>query len=296
MDTMQSKVWLITGSSRGLGRELVEAALEHGHRVVATARKPEALEDLYTRYGDQLLTLAMDVTDSAQVQEAIQTAHTAFGRLDVVVNNAGYGLTGAFEEMSEDEFRGQIDTNFWGVVHVSRAVVPILREQGNGHLIQITSIGGRQANPGLSGYQAAKFAVEGFSESLAQELAPLGVRLTIVEPGGFQTDWAGSSMSFAQPLPAYASTVGALTKTLRSYTGNELGDPSKAALAILTLAEMPEPPLRLPLGSDAYFLLNATYQRNLAELEQWKSTVTSTDRDDLPPFDGPALLQMLGLE
>lgn len=295
MNESKSKVWFVTGSSRGLGRSIVEAALEQGNRVAATARKPEALDDLRSRYGDNLLPLALDVTNPEQVAEAVRRTQEAFGQLDVVVNNAGYGFTGAFEEMMEEEFKGQIDTNFWGVVNVTRSVVPILREQGSGFIIQITSIGGRQANPGLSGYQAAKFAVEGFSEALAQEIAPLGIKLTIVEPGGFDTDWGGSSMAFAKPMPAYAPTVGAVTEMLKTHRGIALGDPDKAAQAILKLAEMPQPPLRLPLGSDALFLLRATYQRCLSELDKWEEVTASTDREDLPPFDGPALMKMLEL-
>jgi len=176
-----SKIWFITGSSRGFGRALVEAVLVAGDKVVATARKPEDLADLSESYGDQVRAVKLDVTSPAEVARAVAAALDAFGHIDVVVNNAGYGFFGAFEEMSTDEFKGQIDTNFWGVVHVTRAVVPILRRQGFGHIIQITSTGGRRAVPGLSGYHAAKFAVEGFSEALAQEIKPLGLKVTIVE-------------------------------------------------------------------------------------------------------------------
>jgi NAD(P)-dependent dehydrogenase (short-subunit alcohol dehydrogenase family) len=197
-----SKVWFITGSSRGLGRALTEAVLEAGHRVVATARRPEQLAEFVKTYGERIGTVKLDVTSPQDAESAVAAAINAFGRIDVVVNNAGYGFAGAFEEMSVDEFRGQIDTNFWGVVHVTRAVLPILRRQGAGLLIQITSSGGRMAVPGLSAYHAAKFAVEGFSEALAQEIKPLGLKLTIVEPGGFRTDWAGASMSYASPIEA----------------------------------------------------------------------------------------------
>jgi len=176
-----SKVWFITGSSRGLGRTLTETVLEAGHRVVATARQPEQLADLGKRYGKQLRTVQLDVKSPAEAEKAVAAAKEAFGRIDVLVNNAGYGFMGAFEEMTSDEFKGQIDTNFWGVVHVTRASLPLLRKQGFGHIIQITSIGGRNAFPSLSGYHAAKFAVEGFSESLAQEIEPLGLKLTLVD-------------------------------------------------------------------------------------------------------------------
>jgi len=288
------KVWFVTGSSRGLGREIVEAALENGDRVAATARKPETLSDLKARFGENLLSLPVDVTNAEQVEASIRTAHETFGRLDVVVNNAGYGFMGGFEEMTDEEFKGQIDTNFWGVVNVSRAALPILRGQGSGHIIQITSIGGRNANPGLSGYQAAKFAVEGFSEALAQEVKPLGIHLTIIEPGGFDTDWGGSSMAFAEPMPAYAPSVGAMKQSIISHKGSYLGDPRKAARVIVGLVGNPEPPLRLPLGSDAYFLLQLGYQRSLDELTKLEQIIKSTDREDLPPFDGVAMLRLLG--
>ena len=207
-----SKVWFITGSSRGLGRALTEVVLAAGHLVVATARKPERLADLSKVYGDRIRTAKLDVTSPVDAKEAVTLAKQAFGRIDVVVNNAGYGFTGAFEEMSPEEFNAQIDTNFWGVVHVTRAVLPVLREQGHGHIIQVTSTGGRLAVPGISAYHAAKFAVEGLSESLAQEIKPLGLKLTIVEPGGFRTDWAGASMAFAKPMKAYTSVLDAIRR------------------------------------------------------------------------------------
>ena len=288
------RIWFITGSSRGLGRSLMEAVLKHGDRVVATARKVDVFDELKATYGDRLLPLALDVTEPAQVAAVVGQAFDAFGRIDVVVNNAGYGFTGAFEEMTDEEFESQIDTNFWGVVHVTRAFIPRLRKQGSGHILQVTSIGGRGANPGLSGYQAAKFAAEGFSEAIAQELAPLGLKLTIVEPGGFNTDWAGSSMGYATPMPEYDATVGTFRRLIAAHADGALGDPDKAAQAILKLVDLPEAPLRLPLGNDALFLLRAGYQRSISELDRWHDLSASTDRDDLPPFDGPAMLKALG--
>jgi NAD(P)-dependent dehydrogenase (short-subunit alcohol dehydrogenase family) len=246
-----SKVWFITGSSRGLGRALTEAALEKGDRVIATARRPGSLDDLKSRHGERLRQVALDVSDPTRAGTAIKEGFDAFGRLDVLVNNAGYGFFGAFEEMSADDFRAQIETNFWGVVHVTRAALPLLREQGSGHIIQITSTGGRHAVPGLSAYHAAKFAVEGFSEALAQEIKPLGIKLTIVEPGGFRTDWSGASMDYAAPLEAYRPSVGAMRHFLRPYSGQEPGDPRKAAEVILGITDEADPPLRLPLGNDA---------------------------------------------
>src|SRR5215469_3802425 len=233
-----SKVWFITGSARGLGRALTEVVLEAGHLVVATARKPEQLADLIKTYGDRVRTVRLDVTSPAEAQRAVAAAKEAFGRIDVVVNNAGYGFVGAFEEMTADEFKGQIDTNFWGVVNVTRAVLPVLRVQGFGHIIQITSVGGRLGVPGLSGYNAAKFAVEGLSEALAQEIKPLGLKLTIVEPGGFRTDWAGASMAFAKPMEAYAPVMDAIRGFMGQHSGNQPGDPRKAGQVLLKLVEM----------------------------------------------------------
>ena len=276
-----SKIWFITGSSRGFGRALVEAVLVAGDKVVATARKPGDLVDLSESYGDQLRAVKLDVTSPAEVANAVAAALEAFGHIDIVVNNAGYGFFGAFEEISTDEFKGQIDTNFWGVVHVTRAVVPILRRQGFGHIIQITSTGGRRAVPGLSGYHAAKFAVEGFSEALAQEIKPLGLKVTIVEPSGFRTDWASASMGYALPLEAYAPSVGVMRAYLQQSTGRQPGDPRKGAAAILKIAQLAEPPLRLPLGTDAMAYLRDGYKTSAEELERWSEITQSTDFDGL---------------
>ena len=278
---LMSKVWFITGSSRGLGRALTEVVLEAGHLVVATARKPEQLADLIKTYGDRVRTVKLDVTSPAEVEKAVAAAKEAFGRIDVVVNNAGYGFIGAFEEMTTDEFKGQIDTNFWGVVHVTRAVLPVLRAQGFGHIIQVTSVGGRLGVPGLSGYHAAKFAVEGLSEALAQEIKPLGLKLTIVEPGGFRTDWAGASMAFAKPMKAYAPVMDAIRGFMGQHTGHQPGDPRKAGHALVELVEMEQPPLRLPLGKDAIVFLRNSYQANSDELQRWADVTGSTDFDDV---------------
>jgi NAD(P)-dependent dehydrogenase (short-subunit alcohol dehydrogenase family) len=276
-----NKIWFITGSSRGFGRTLVEAVLAAGNKVVATARKPEDLADLVKIHGDKICTVKLDVTSPEDVKKAVAKAVMAFGRLDVVVNNAGYGFTGAFEEMTPDEFKGQIDTNFWGVVHVTREVLPLLRKQGNGHIIQITSIGGRIGFPGVSGYHAAKFAVEGLSEALAQEIKPLGLKLTIVEPGGFRTDFAGASMAYAKPIEAYAPTVGIVREYMVKRAGQQPGDPRKAATAILRITEIAEPPLRLALGNDAMAFLRNGYKTSAEELERWAEFTQSTDFDGL---------------
>ncbi len=184
--------------------------------------------------------------------------------------------------MTDDEFKGQIDTNFWGVVHVTRAVLPILRKQGFGHIIQITSVGGRLGVPGMSGYHAAKFAVEGLSESIAQEIKPLGLKMTIVEPGGFRTDWAGASMAFAKPIEAYAPSVGMIRGYMEQRAGQQPGDPAKGAAAILKLVDLAEPPLRLALGNDAMAFLRRSYANSVEELERWAEITGSTDFDGAP--------------
>jgi NAD(P)-dependent dehydrogenase (short-subunit alcohol dehydrogenase family) len=280
-----NKIWFVTGSSRGLGRKLVEAILAAGDKVIATARKPEELKDLSAMYGDNIRTVKLDVTSPEDVKNAVSVAVETFGRIDVLVNNAGYGFLGAFEEMSDEEFKGQIDTNFWGVVNVTRAILPHMRQQSSGHIIQITSIGGRSAFPGFSGYHAAKFAVEGLSEALALEVKPLGLKVTIVEPGGFRTDWAGASMAFAQPIEAYGTTIGFMREQLRLRNGNQPGDPRKAAQAILKLVDMPEAPLRLPLGNDAMAVLRKGYKTSSEELERWAGLTKSTDFDGLATSD-----------
>jgi NAD(P)-dependent dehydrogenase (short-subunit alcohol dehydrogenase family) len=273
-----NKIWLITGSSRGLGRALAEAVLDAGDKVVATARKPDDIADLGKKYGDAIRTAKVDVKSSDDVKKAVGQAMDVFGRIDVVVNNAGYGFLGAFEEMTPEEFKGQIDTNFWGVVNVTRAVLPLLRKQGSGHIIQVTSTGGRSAFPGLSGYHAAKFAVEGWSEALAQEIKPLGLKLTIIEPGGFRTDWASSSMGYAKEIPEYAS-VRTMRQLLEEHNGLQPGDPRKAAQVMLKLVDLPEPPLRLPLGNDAMAVLRFGYKQAAEELEKWSEITQSTDFD-----------------
>ena len=248
-----SKVWFITGSSRGLGRKIVEAALAAGDSVVATARKPEQLSDLSEKFGSRMLLLAMDVADSAGVAKAVAEGHKVFGRYDVVVNNAGYGDTASIEDTTIESFEKQIATNFLGVVYVTKAVLPILRQQGAGHIFQVSSVGGRVGSPGLGAYQSAKWAVGGFSTVLAQEVAPLGIKVTVLEPGGMKTDWAGSSMSVPPVSAPYQQTVGAFAKMLRDHSGSEPTDPAKVAQVVLKLANKDDAPLRLLLGMDAVF-------------------------------------------
>ena len=246
------KTWLITGSSRGLGLALARVVLEGGDSLLATARRPEQLAELVDGYGDRVRAVALDVTDEAAAQHAVQTAVESFGRLDVVVNNAGYANSASVEETSTEEFRTQIEANLFGVINVTKAALPILRGQHTGHFMQVSSVGGRVGGtPGLAPYQAAKFGVEGFSLALRSEVEPLGIRLTIIEPGALRTDWGGSSMHIADVGPDYQQTVGRFHGYRRDVDGKQPGDPAKAARVIFELAALDDPPLRLLLGSDA---------------------------------------------
>jgi len=277
-----SKVWLITGSSRGLGRAFAEAALAAGDQVVAAARNPAQLIDLQNRYGDSVRTPALDVTNESQARSAVDTAIETYGRLDVLVNNAGYGNVSPVEETSLDEFRAQIETNLFGVIIMTKAVLPYFRERGAGHIIQLTSVGGRIGPVGRAPYAAAKFGVEGFSESLSKEIGPLGVKVTILEPGGFRTDFAGGSTELRAGRAEYDATVGAAARFQREYDGKQPGDPARAAAVLLQIAAMSEPPLRLLLGSDAFA---AAEQNALQKLESdRKSKDLSFSTDYSPPL------------
>src|SRR5258707_1649072 len=239
----ESQVWLIPGSSRGLGRALAEAVLGAGHKLVATARDPAQLADLVERYRDQVLAFALDVTDPHSANNAVAAAIESFGRLDVLVNNAGYGNVSPIEDTSLAEFRAQIETNLFGVINVTKAAIPRMREQGSGHIIQLSSVGGRVGAMGRAPYSAAKWGVEGFSEVLAKEMAPLGVKVTIMEPGGFRTDFAGSSTILRAGRPEYDSTVGAAARFQRDDNGAQPGDPATAAAVILRFRAIDEPTL-----------------------------------------------------
>jgi NAD(P)-dependent dehydrogenase (short-subunit alcohol dehydrogenase family) len=272
-----TQTWLITGSSRGLGRALAEAVLDAGHNLVATARDPRQLEDLVARAPERARAVALDVTDRAAAAAAVRATVDAFGRLDVLVNNAGYANVNAIEDFDEADFRAQLETNLWGVINVTRAALPLLREQGSGHIIQISSVGGRVTTPGLGPYQTAKWAVEGFSGVLAQEVAPLGIKVTIVEPGGFRTDWAGASMTVHEIRDAYQPSVGQMITYREGAVA--LGDPVKGARAILEIAAVPAPPLRLLLGSDAFAIARAADEAKIAGDEAWRELTLSTDHD-----------------
>lgn len=268
-----SKVWFVTGSSRGLGRAIVAAALEAGDRVVATARKPAQLDDLVARHGDRIHPVGLDVIDPEQVHSAVQEGLKVFGRYDVVVNNAGYADLASVEDVTVEDFRAQIDTNLYGVVHVSKAVLPFLREQGSGHIFQVSSVGGRIGSVGLAAYQSAKWAVGGFSTVLAQEVAPLGIKVTVLEPGAMRTDWAGSSMTIPPVSEPYRQTVGGFADMVKSLTETasaHSADPARIARTVVELAGRDDAPLRLLLGRDAVQYGGAA-ARQLAESdEKWR--------------------------
>src|SRR5260221_5109597 len=244
-------VWLIAGSARGLGRAIAEGVLAAGDKLIATARNPQQLSDLVERYGDNVRAVALDVTDERAAIAAVQLAVDVFGRLDVLVNNAGYGNLASIEDTTIQDFRAQLETNLFGVVNLTKAAIPVMRRQRAGRILQFSSVGGRVGPIGRGAYAAAKWGVEGFSEVLAKEVGPLGIKVTIIEPGGFRTDFAGSSQTILADNPAYASTVGAVARFQREYDGAQPGDPKKAAAAVLNIARLDETPMRLLLGRDA---------------------------------------------
>src|SRR5271163_1363420 len=273
-----SKVWLVTGSASGLGRNIAEAVLASGDRLVATARDPRRLEDLVKRYGDQIRTAPLDVTDEREAYAAVQVAVDAFGRLDVVVNNAGYGDIAPFEQLSTERFKSVVDTNFYGVVNVCRAAIPIMRTQKSGCILQVSSVGGRLARPGSSPYHAAKWAVGGFTESLAQELSPFGVKVCALEPGGMRTNWGvRANQDTPELLPDYEPSVGAVAKALKSYWGKEVSDPVKVAQVVLRLAASDSLPAHLLIGSDAVRFAGEAEKTREAEAAQWRQMSLSTD-------------------
>ncbi|KPM42530.1 hypothetical protein AK830_g4063 [Neonectria ditissima] len=272
-----SPVWFITGSSRGLGLSLVHAALQDGANVIATARKPEQLQHLVDEYGtDRILPLALDVTNNDEVIKAIKLGHDKFGSIDIVVNNAGYANLAATEDITIDDFRAQLDTNLLGVVYVTKAVLPIMRLQGSGHIFQVSSLGGRLGSPGLCAYQASKWAVGGFSSVVSSEVASLGIKITVLEPGGMKTDWAGPSMQIPPVSTPYKPTVGAFADMLRAMSGNEVSIPEKVAKIVVDLTKVAEPPLRLLIGTDAVEY-GGNAGRALAESDQkWHSVSISS--------------------
>ena len=243
--------------------------------MAATARSPERLHDLVDTYGDAVLALRLDVTDYDAAARVVAQAKETFGRIDVVVNNAGYSDLGSFEDTTIDSFRTQIDTNFYGVVNVSKAVVPVLREQGSGHIFQVSSLSVRWSAPGLTAYQAAKWGVAGFSSGLAQEIAPFGVKVTVLEPGGMRTDWAGSSMTFPQPSVPYQPTIGAFAELVRAGSGHEANNARRVAQVVRDLAGRDDAPVRLLLGADAVPMAQQAAQELAASDETWRDVSLS---------------------
>ena len=282
------QAWFITGSSRGFGRALVQAVLDAGDLVVATARRPEQLAEFTRQYGDRVLPLALDVTDEAAVRAAVSAATERFGRLDVVVNNAGYANVAPIETGDEEDFRTQFETNFWGVYNVSKAVIPQLRAQGGGTIVQFSSVGGRVGgSPGIASYQAAKFAVDGFSRVLAVETAPFGVRVMVVEPSGFATDWAGSSMTIYDVPAGYDATIGAMHRRIRANPAGPAGDPLRAAEIIVQAVKRGDPPAHLLLGVTAVEMALDYSRRQLAEATAWESVSRSADYAEPYPAEFP---------
>ena len=270
--------WFITGCSTGLGRALAAAVLHAGHNAVLTARKPESLDDLVREHPDTALVLPLDVRDHAQVVEAVRAGEERFGALDVLVNNAGYGYRSALEEGDPEEVAQLFATNFFGAVDVIQQVLPGMRSRGAGTIVNLSSIAGRVSQPGSGYYSATKFALEGASDALAKEVGPLGIRVIVVEPGGFRTDFAGRSLTqSAQPIGDYADTAGKRRKENDTIDGRQPGDPAKAAQAILQAVASDEPPLRLLLGSDALRRAEAELDRQRAEIDAWREVTTGTD-------------------
>ncbi|WP_211265805.1 oxidoreductase [Actinacidiphila oryziradicis] len=275
------RVWLITGASSGFGQALTEAALAAGDTVVAAARRPEVLDSLAAAHPDRMFPVALDVTDPARITAVVAEVLLWYGRIDVLVNNAGRGLVGAVEESTDRELRDLMDLHFFGPAALTRAVLPHMRRQGSGAIVQMSSMGGRFSFAGVGAYSATKFALEGLSEALALEVAPFGIKVLIVEPGAFRTGFAGGgALQQSAAIPAYEETVGPVRAALPSTDGKQPGDPAKAAAAILAAMEAKETPLRLPLGNDAADAISAHLHASREETLTWESVSRSTDFDD----------------
>lgn len=280
-----AKVWLVTGSGNGLGRDIIEAALAAGDSVVAGARRIGELDPLVAQYGERIKPVTLEVRDEAAANAAVQLAVDTFGRLDVLVNNAGYGQFAPFEQMSADDFKAVVDTCFYGVVYTTRAAIPVMRKQRSGHIFQVSSIGGRMAMPGNSPYHAAKWAVGGFSDSVAMEVAAFGVKVCTLEPGGIRTNWAQRAGKNApELLPDYEASVGSILKLLNAIRGRSEGDPRKIADVILKLAESDDVPMRLILGVDAVERVALVETKRAAEAEKWRQLTLSTVFEDAIPI------------
>jgi NAD(P)-dependent dehydrogenase (short-subunit alcohol dehydrogenase family) len=277
-NSTSSPIWFITGCSTGFGRELATAVLEKGWRAVVTARQPDSLAEFSDRYGDRALVLALDVTEASQIEHAIEQTKKTFGRIDVLVNNAGYGYLCAIEEGDDQDVRDMFEVNFFGLVDTIKAVLPVMREQRAGHIVNITSVGGLIGGAGSGYYAATKFAVEGLSEALSGEVTGMGIKITAVEPGPFRTDWAGRSLKRArQPIEAYAESAGKRLASISSASGKQPGDPARAAQAIIAAVQSPNPPAHLILGSDGLGRVKTKLAALQAEIAAWESTTIGAD-------------------
>jgi NAD(P)-dependent dehydrogenase (short-subunit alcohol dehydrogenase family) len=282
------QTWFITGSSRGLGRALARAALDAGDLVAASARHPADLDDLVAEHGERIRPVRLDVTDAGAARAAVADASRHFGRLDIIVNNAGYANVSPIETTDDEDFRSQFETNFWGVYNVSKAAIPVLRQQGGGIVMQISSVGGRVGgSPGIASYQAAKFAIDGFSRVLRTETAPFGVKVIVVEPSGFRTDWAGSSMTVHDIPEAYSSTVGAMNRRVRQHSDGPAGDPVRAAAILVQVAKRRDIPEHLPLGVHAVEGSIRLDEKLLAEDRRWSAVGRSADFSEPYPVAFP---------
>jgi NAD(P)-dependent dehydrogenase (short-subunit alcohol dehydrogenase family) len=276
-ESTHDRVWLITGTSTGLGRELALALIADGQRVVATARDIASVKDLQDRDPQRVLAVRLDVTDQASIAAAVEAAIGRFGQLDVLVNNAGHGLIGALEELSDEQTRAVLETNVFGVLAVTRAVLPHLRERRSGHIVQLSSVGGVVGNPGHAIYATSKFALEGMSEALAAEVAAFGIRVSIIEPGPFRTEFLGRSMTFSTPIADYADTpAGAVRERFSKSDGKQPNDPAKAVAAIIRFVQDENSPLRLPLGPEAVTAIRNKLSQQLADLESWEAVSVDT--------------------
>lgn len=276
-ESTNGRVWLITGTSAGFGRELAQALIADGDRVVATARDVSAVKDLQDRDPERVMAVRLDVTDPASIAAAVEAAVGRFGQIDVLVNNAGHGLVGALEELSDEQTRAVMETNVFGVLAVTRAVLPHMRSRRSGHVVQLSSVGGVVGNPGHAIYAMSKYALEGMSEALSKEVAAFGIRVSIIEPGPFRTEFLGRSMAFSTPLADYADTpAGAVRERFSTSDGAQPNDPTKAAAAIIRFVRDENSPLRLPLGPEAVAAIRDKLSRQLGDLKAWESVSVDT--------------------
>lgn len=271
------KVWLVTGCSTGLGRNLVEEILKKGDKAIATARKVETIQDLVREYPGQVIAMSLDVTKKDQINLALKKGLEAFGRIDVLVNNAGYGIIGALEEVESSEVARIFDTNVFGLIEMTKAILPQMRQQKSGHILNISSVAGFSATPGFGIYNATKFAVEGLSEALAGEVASFGIKVTIIEPGPFRTDFANRSLAVSKAMPAYDEAMKATRLYIKNADGNQAGDPVRAAKAMIAIVNDAHPPVRIPFGKIALERINLKMKNFSEDLKKWNKTIIETD-------------------